>query len=207
MLRSALLALTLLLAGGPALPAPPEAPRVLRYAFPIEVTSLDPAPISDLYSRNVISGIFEAPLEFAFLGRPGEMRPNTAAAMPEVSADFRSFTFHIQPGIYFAHDPAFKGRRRELVAQDYVYSIERHYDPRWKSANLYILENARILGLSALRRRALAERKPFDYDAPVEGLRALDRYTLRIRLREPRPRFVSTLCNSSIFGAVAREVV
>ena len=207
MLRSALLALTLLLAGGPALPAPPEAPRVLRYAFPIEVTSLDPAPISDLYSRNVISGIFEAPLEFAFLGRPGEMRPNTAAAMPEVSADFRTFTFHIKPGIVFADDPAFKGAKRELVAQDYVYSIERHYDPRWKSANLYILENAHILGLSALRRRALAERKPFDYDAPVEGLRALDRYTFQVRLANPSPRFLYNFADGSFTGAVAREVV
>ena len=72
----------------------------------------------------------------------------TAAAMPEVSADFTTFTFSIRPGIHFADDPAFKGRPRELTAEDYVYSLKRHYDPRWKSCNLYILESAKILGLS-----------------------------------------------------------
>ena len=44
-------------------------------------------------------------------------------------ADFRRFTIRIQPGIFFADDPAFAGRRRELVAQDYVYSYKRFADP------------------------------------------------------------------------------
>ena len=35
----------------------------------------------------------------------------------------------IAPGIFFADDPAFAGRRRELVAQDYVYSYKRFADP------------------------------------------------------------------------------
>ncbi len=91
--------------------------------------------------------------------RPARMRPATAAAMPEVSADFKTFTFRIRPGIHFADDPAFKGRQRELTAEDYVYSIKRHYDPRWKSGNLYILENAKILGLSELRKKAASPRR------------------------------------------------
>ena len=49
--------------------------------------------------------------------------------MPEVSDDFRTWTVRIQPGIYFADDPAFKGKRRELVAQDYVYAFQRVVDP------------------------------------------------------------------------------
>ena len=75
------------------------APKTLRYAFPVAETSFDPAQISDLYSRTVAAGIFDAPLEFAFMARPFKLRPNTAAAMPEVSQDFRSFTIRIQPGI------------------------------------------------------------------------------------------------------------
>ena len=66
--------------------------------------------------------------------------PTPPPAMPEISADFRRFMFRIKPGIYFADDPAFKGQRRELTAQDYVYSLKRHYDPRWKSGKLYQLE-------------------------------------------------------------------
>ncbi len=184
-----------------------DGPRTLRYAFPIAETNFDPAQISDLYSRTVAAGLFDAPLEFAFMAKPVKMRPNTAAAMPEVSADFKTFTFRIKPGIHFADDPAFKGAKRELVAEDYVYSIKRHYDPRWKSPNLYILENAKILGLSELRKKLIAEKKPFDYDTPVEGIRALDRYTFQIKLGEATPRFLYNFTDGSFTGALAREVV
>ena len=210
MIRTFVLALATsgLLALGAALPAHAQAaPKTLRYAFPIAETTFDPAPITDLYSRTVVAGFFDAPLEFAFMARPARMRPNTAAAMPEVSDDFRTFTFRIRPGIYFADDPAFKGRKRELVAEDYVYSVKRHYDPRWKSGNLYILEGAKILGLSELRARLIKEKKPFDYDTPVEGLRALDRYTFQVKLAEPSPRFLYYWTDGSFTGALAREVV
>jgi ABC-type transport system substrate-binding protein len=179
----------------------------VRYAFPIAETSFDPAAITDLYSRTVVAAIFDAPLEYEFLARPVRMRPNTLAAMPEVSADFRTFTFRIQPGIHFADDPAFKGQRRELTAADYVYSLKRHYDPRWKSGNLYLLENDRILGLSELRKEAIERKLPFDYDREVEGLRALDRHTFQIRIAEPKPRFLQHFTDGSFTGALAREVV
>ncbi len=182
-------------------------PKTLRYAFLIAETTFDPAQISDLYSRTVVAGIFDGLLEFEFLARPVRMRPNTAVAMPEVTDNYQTYTFRVKPGIYFADDPAFKGQKRELTAQDYVYSLKRHYDPRWKSANLYILENAKILGLSELRKKLTDEKKPFDYDAPVEGVKALDRYTLQIKLGTPSPRFLYNLADGSVAGAVAREVV
>ncbi|MCW5633995.1 MAG: bicyclomycin resistance protein [Rubrivivax sp.] len=181
--------------------------KTLRYAFLIAETTFDPAQVSDLYSRTVLAGIFDAPLEYEFLAKPVKMRLNTAAAMPEVSDDFKTFTFRIKPGIHFADDPAFKGKKRELVAEDYVYALKRHYDPRWKSPNLYLLENAKILGLSELRRKLIEEKKPFDYDAPVEGLKVLDRYTFQVRLGVATPRFLQNFTDGSFTGAVAREVV
>ena len=204
---AALAAGILLLGSATAQTAPAQPLKVLRYAFLIAETSFDPAQISDLYSRTVVAGMIEAPLEVEFLAKPARMRPNTAAAMPEISADFKTFTFRIKPGIYFADDPAFKGQKRELTAEDYVYSLKRHYDPRWKSANLYILENAKILGLSELRKKLTEEKKPFDYDTPVEGLRTLDRYTFQIKLGEATPRFLYNFTDGSFTGALAREVV
>jgi ABC-type transport system substrate-binding protein len=182
--------------------------KIIRYAFRVAETSFDPAQITDLYSRTVAAGIFDSPFEWSFMGKPMKMRPATAAAMPEISDDFKTFTIRIKPGIYFADDPVFKGQKRELVAEDYVYSLKRHFDPRWKSGNLYILENAKILGLNELRKKLLDEKKPFDYDAPVEGLRTLDRYTFQIKLAEAAPRFLSTnFTDGSLTGALAREVV
>ena len=191
----------------PAAAVPGSAPKVLRYAFRIAETAFDPPQITDLYSRTVASNIYEAPLEFAWMARPAKLRPATLDAMPEVSPDFKTITLRVKPGIHFADDPAFQGKKRELVAADYVYSIKRHYDPRWKSGNLYILENAKILGLSELRKQLLDAKKPFDYDREVEGLRVLDRYTWQIRFAEPQPRFLYYLADGSFTGAVAREVV
>ncbi len=194
-------------AGAAQSATPGHSAKTLRYAFPIAESSFDPAQISDLYSRTVVAAMFDAPLEFEFMASPARMRPNVAAAMPEVADDFRSFTFRIKPGIHFADDPAFKGVKRELTAADFVYALKRHYDPRWKSANLYLLENAKILGLSALRKELIAAKKPFDYDRDVEGLQTLDRYTFRIRLAEANPRFLYNFTDGSFTGAMAREVV
>jgi ABC-type transport system substrate-binding protein len=182
--------------------------KVLRYAFPVAETGFDPAQVSDLYSRTVIAGIFEAPLAFDFLARPFKMKPVTLADLPTVSDNATRFTFRVKPGIYFADDPAFKGVRRELVAQDYVYSLKRHYDPITKSPNLYRLEGVKILGLTELRNKIMAAKQPFPYDTEVEGLRALDRYTFEVKLAEPSPRFhQEALTDPGSFGAVAREVV
>ena len=205
------LALALGLAAQAAPSAPPSAaattvPKTLRYAFLVAETGFDPAQISDIYSRIVTAHIFDSPLTYDPLARPYRLRPSTAAAMPEVSDDFRTFTFRIKPGIHFADDPAFKGKPRELTAQDYVYSIKRLYDPKLKSPSQSSLEEEGIIGLRELREEAL-KGKPFDVDREVEGLQAPDRYTLRVRLREARPRHLTIWAARDIWGAVAREVV
>jgi ABC-type transport system substrate-binding protein len=187
--------------------APAPTAKVLRVAFPVAETGFDPAQITDGYSNDIAKAIFEPLLAIDFLARPFHLKPLTAEALPIVSSDYRSFTLRVRPGIHFTDDPAFKGVRRELIAEDYVYSFKRHYDLK-QAAGYRFLEAAQILGLDALRRRALESKRPFDYDTPVEGLRALDRYTLQIRLAEPAPRFASEgLALGATFGAVAREVV
>src|SRR5690242_14783850 len=175
LLRAAILACALL---APAA----HAEKVLRYAFRVAETGFDPAQVNDLYSGIIFSHIFDAPLRYDFLARPFKLRPNTAVALPEVSPDGKTWTLRIRPGIYFADDPAFHGKKRELTAYDYVYSLKRHFDPKNKSVQLYFLDK-RIVGMDPLRKAALAGGK-FDYDREVEGLRAIDRYTFRITLTE-----------------------
>lgn len=181
--------------------------KTLRYAFLNAETGFDPAQISDLYSRTITSHIFDSLYSYEYLARPVQMRPLAAAALPEISSDFRVFTFPIRRGIFFQDDPAFKGVKRELVAQDFVYSLKRFFDPRWKSPIVAGLEEFKILGLNELRQRSLLERTPFPYDVEVEGLRALDRYTLQMRLADNNPHFAETFANPSLYGAVAGEVV
>jgi len=186
--------------------APPAAAeKLLRYAFRVAETGFDPVQISDLYSSIIISHIFDAPLTVDYLARPFKVRPNVTAGMPEVSADGKVWTLRIRPGIYFADDAAFRGKKRELTAQDYVYSLKRHWDPKNKSPNLYLLDQ-RVVGMEALRKTALAGGK-FDYDREVEGLRAIDRYSFRMVLTEPTPNLLYYLTYCTLACAVAREVI
>ena len=184
-----------------------DAVKTLRVCFQIPETGFDPAQTQDYYSNTIISHIFDAPLRYDFLARPVRLMPNTASALPEVSTDFRTFTVRLTPGIFFQDDAAFQGQRRELIAADYVYSIKRVFDPRWKSQVLFILEAAKIVGIDQVRQRALKDKQPFDYAREIEGLRVLDRYAFQIRLEQPNPRFVYTLALANPVGAVAREVV
>jgi ABC-type transport system substrate-binding protein len=182
--------------------------KVLRIPFNSAEVGFDPVQInSDSNSNTVISQIFEAPLMYDYLARPVRLLPRTAAEMPEVSADGRVFTVRLKPGIHFADDAAFKGRRRELVAADYVYALKRYYDPQYNSGDLYNYESVRILGLSELRQQAIRDKSPFDYDSEVAGARVLDRYTFRIELGVSDPRFIYRLAECGGLGAVAREVV
>jgi len=184
---------------------PAAAEKVLRWAFQVAETGFDPVQVNDVYSAIIFGHIFDAPLTYDYLARPFKLKPATAAALPEVSADGKVWTVRLRPGIYFADDPAFRGGKRELTAQDYVYSLKRHFDPKNKSPNFYLLDK-RIVGMDAIRKQALAGGK-FDYDREVEGLRAIDRYAFRIVLTEPTPnlRYYLAYCNLSC--AVAREVI
>ena len=128
--------------------------------------------------------------------------------MPEVSADFTVWTVRLQPGICFADDPAFKGKPRELVAADYVYAFKRISTRPTRARPTAALDDEGILGLERAARSArCATRSRSTTTASLEGLRALDRYTLQFKLAEPRPRFVDDARRERSYGAVAREVV
>jgi len=183
-----------------------DEPKTLRIAFRVAETGFDPAQINDLYSRYVTAHIFEGLYTYDHLARPYKVKPLVADGLPEHSPDYKVWTIKVKPGIYFQDDAAFKGQKRELVAQDFVYSFKRFYDPAVKSPVYSSLREEGIVGMEAVREESLKNKKPFDYDREVEGLKALDRYTLRFTLDKPRPRFWIGLASSDLFGAVAREV-
>ncbi len=206
LLKSAL-ALLVAAASVAATPAAAEQQKVLRYAFPIAETGFDPAKIVDLYSRIVTAHIFEGLYTYDHLARPAKYRPLLADGMPEVSADFRTWTVKVKPGVYFTDDPAFNGKPREVTAADFVYAYKRPADPANKSPIVAGVLDQKYVGLAALRDKAIKDKKPFDYDTEIEGIRAIDRYTVQFKLEEPRPRFMENLAASDLFGAQAREVV
>ncbi|MGI8896140.1 MAG: ABC transporter substrate-binding protein [Casimicrobiaceae bacterium] len=178
--------------------------KTLRVEFRVAESGFDPQAVSESYSFHVVNAIFDSPYTYDYFARPVRLVPNAAAALPQISDGGRTYTFRIKPGIHFADHAAFKGKKRELVAADYVFSIKRMFDPKVRSYWLYLFEH-NLLGLD-MALAAARKTGRFDYDAPLEGLQALDRYTLRIKFKRPDYAFQHWLTTGQ-FGAVAREVI
>ncbi|MEP7083144.1 MAG: ABC transporter substrate-binding protein, partial [Betaproteobacteria bacterium] len=178
--------------------------KTLRVAFPVDVTGFDPQVTQDLYSAYVERAVFDPLLTYDHLQRPYRLVPNTAAALPEVRDGGRTIVVRLRPGIHFAPDPVFNGRPRELIADDYVFSWKRLIDPAVASPNLYILED-KLIGAEALIAEAKKTGK-FDYDAKLEGLQAIDRYTLQLKLKNPDYGLLDYMTTTQL-SAVAREVI
>ncbi|MES2069322.1 MAG: ABC transporter substrate-binding protein [Pseudomonadota bacterium] len=176
-----------------------KTPKTLHVMLTTQEAALDPAAASDLASLSINENIFDPMLRYDYLARPVRLVPNTLVAMPEVSDQGKTYTLHLQPGIFFTPDAAFKDRQRELTAQDYIYSIKRLYDPALKSPWLFMFEN-KLLGDEKLKTGK------FDVNQAIEGLQALDKYTLRIRLKAPESNLLFQLATPAT-AAVAHEVV
>ena len=178
--------------------------KVLHVAFVAPENGFDPQATGDLYSNYVNREIFDPLYRYDYLARPYKVVPNTAAALPEISADGLTWTIKVRPGIYFTDDPAFKGKKRELTAADYVYAWKRLIDPKLRSINAQIFDD-RLVGAKAAI-QAAKKTGQFDYDAPLEGAQAIDRYTIRLKLNYPAYDLLADLTSSGA-SAVAREVV
>src|SRR5258706_16470590 len=181
-----------------------DARKVVRVAYPSAESKLDPQAESDEASGGISDNIFDSLLEYDYLARPAQLKPRAAVALAEMNADGTIYTLRVKPGIYFTPDPAFKGKRRELVAQDLVYSLKRLFNPSIKSQWLFLVEGE-IKGAEAVAAEAKKTNR-FDFDRPIEGLQAIDRYTLRIKLNHTDYGFPFVLPMPPT-GAVAREVV
>jgi ABC-type transport system substrate-binding protein len=178
--------------------------KVLRHVFPVAESGFDPAAAHDLYSGTVEQAIFDTLLSYDYLARPAKLVPLAAEAMPQVTDDGRTYTVRIRKGIHFTPDPAFKGRKRELTAEDFVYSLKRLVDPRIRSPWAWLVEG-KIVGLDE-QAEAAKKSGRFDYDAKVAGLEAVDRHTLRIRLKAADYNLPYVLAHEPS-AAVAREVI
>jgi ABC-type transport system substrate-binding protein len=177
--------------------------KVLRIASD-DIDTLDPIQMQDFYSAQIASVIFEGLYEWDYLGDPPKPVPRTAVAMPVYSADRKTWTMKVRPGIFFTDDPAFKGKPRELVAEDYVYAIKRYLDPTLRGGGDPQISDI-VVGARELVDAARKPGEKMSYDSVVEGVRSLDRYTLQLKLNEPNYPLIMSMLVSAY--AHAREVV
>src|SRR5262247_1781900 len=142
---------------------------VYRRPLGHEPPTLDPARISDIYSRSVSQQIFDGLVQF----------DQTLAIAPalaqfwKASRDGLTWTFMLRKGVQFHHG-------REVTADDVVYSFTRILDPRTRSgaADLFLI----VKGAREFREGRAKS---------VAGLVALDRRTVQITLDDNVAPFVA----------------
>ena len=188
----------------PTAPFAAEPVKIIRTAYPSAESGFDCAVDSDEVTATLCDNIFDALLQYDHLARPIKLQPRAAVALPEISADGKTYTLKLKHGITFTDHPAFKGRKRELVAADYVYSMKRLLDPGNHSKWQFLLDG-KVEGLNELADEAKKSGK-FDYDKPIRGLDAVDAHTLVIRLKAPDYN-LSYILTTPATVAFAREVV
>jgi len=177
----------------------------LRVALGERLKGFDPAHAGDEISTIVQGQIYEPLFQYSYLKRPFQLEPLLAESMPEVSSDKKIYIIKIKKNVFFQDDPCFPdGKGREVTAEDFVYSFKRIADANNTSTGWWIFDG-RIKGLNQFREKTLKNKNP-DYDEPVEGLKAIDRYTLRIELVEPYPQIMYVLA-MPYTAVVSREAV
>jgi len=182
-------------------PYPAEPPNSLHVFLTAAIKSMDPAQAQDEISNICVLNIYDQLYEYEYLQRPFKLKPCLAATLPEVSEDRLTYTIPLTGGIHFVDDPCFSdGTGREVNAHDFVFCMKRLMDRHTKSTGTWIFDG-KFVGLDAFaeasadiaknpRRGAYTEGEGYP---EVEGVKALDDYTIQLKLTEPYPQLIWTL--------------
>ncbi|AIE87419.1 ABC transporter substrate-binding protein [Fimbriimonas ginsengisoli] len=158
---------------GPKFSAKSGSPAdTLTWAIPFELTTLDPATATEGRAFDVLRQVYEGLLA---IDERGQVVPALADRW-EISDDGRTYLFHLHPRVRF-------GDGRPFTSADVVGSYERACLPEMRSplAPDYLKD---IVGVDEVVKGAARH---------LAGLRAVDPLTVEIKLREPRPSFLSRL--------------
>lgn len=179
--------------------------KTIKVAFRAVETGFDPQKVEDRYSVAICENLFESLLTYDWLARPVRLVAQVVETVPEGEEGGTRFTFRIKPGIYFADDAAFNGKKRELVARDMEYAVKRFRDPVVRSPYSWLFED-KIPALDAYVEQIKKSGAKFDYDRPIDGLTVIDKYTISFKLKEPDFNFVYFFAMPNVVP-VAREVI
>ncbi len=191
-------------------PQADDAQKVLYLPYATPPKTLDPAISYGTADTTVTSKVFDTLLQYHYVKRPYELVPSMAQSIPqaeELSDGRVRYTFQLHEGIFYHEDPCFsltpesgEGGRRPVLAEDFVFEIQRVADPLLASQ---VVETfAHLSGFSDFRKRLEAKRKSdpafsqlpvneqYRAIGPFSGAQALDERTLQITLDEPYPQIL-----------------
>jgi oligopeptide transport system substrate-binding protein len=92
-----------------------------------DLRSLDPPQINDQTSAHIAENIYDRLLSF---DSALNLHPGLAKALPDISPDGITYTFHLRTDVYFQDDACFPdGKGRKMTSKDIVYCWSRALDP------------------------------------------------------------------------------
>ena len=175
-----------------------QGPSVLTVPRIDEFETMDPPGAFDEKSEQVQRQVYGTLLTYAYLERPYKLVPDLAEAMPTLSADRLTYTFHLRQGVLFHDNACFAGGKgREMTADDVLYSLKRYADANLNRHSWFAMAGA-VAGLDAYHASTLKAGPAVDMtSADVSGLRRIDAHTLAITLTRPNPLFLFSLALTS----------
>lgn len=197
-------------------PGAGAAEGVVAYnSYSAKVRSLDPATCGDAISILFLGNIYETLYEYHFLKRPMEVIPLLAEDMPQISDDLLTYTIKIKKGIKYCRNACFgtnedgTARTREVTAHDFVLAFKRIADSHIATPMALAFIEDKIVGLKQYRdaTNAYAKGDFSRYDKlDLPGVRALDDYTLQIKLLRPFPQLIYVLV-VPCYAPMPRELI
>jgi ABC-type transport system substrate-binding protein len=181
-------------------------------AYSENLKTLDPAECSDEGVIDIDGYAYECLYNYAYGVDQYRLEPDLADGDPVFSPDQKTLTIKVKPGVHF-YDPDKRvwpdGMGPEVTAADFVYSWKRVCNFHLgMTANYAMVFQGHVVGIDDWFNYTQSCAKPtdIDWDKPIDGLTAVDRYTLRIKLVDPFPQLPFELATMST-AAVSRDAV
>ncbi|MEM1136793.1 MAG: ABC transporter substrate-binding protein, partial [Bacteroidota bacterium] len=158
------------------------------------IKNLNPLSIIDVYSYRVASQVYEGLFKFNQVDIT-----HVESALVEsymISDDQLKYTFHLKKGLYFHDDECFEeGKGREFTADDVIYCFKRlcTQDKNNQSFNLF---SGIVKGADDFF--AISKEKDIS-EIEIEGIKAIDSYTVEIELIKPSSIFLYNLARPGAF--------
>jgi ABC-type transport system substrate-binding protein len=161
------------------------------------IKSFDPAVVFNDDSLFVMGQTLETLYQYHYLKRPYEVIPLLAESMPEISDNGKTYRIKIKKGIkYQNHNRDFKSERT-VKAEDFVWQIKRIAYKPLKSTGTWLFKG-KLLGFDEFSQNVGNNFSNF-LKEPLAGAKAIDEYTLELKLNRPEPNLLYFL--SMVFTA------
>lgn len=156
--------------------------KIFRYNEPNNIESLDPITANNYPALHVLMNSSEGLMEY---DKDAKLQPLIVRAY-EISADGKTYTFHLRDDVFFHDDECFPGGKgRKVIAKDFKYCYERVCNPKTRTRGLWVY------------RDKVAGAEDFSKDPEkvkeIKGFVAVNDSTFVINLVNPFAPFLSIL--------------